>query len=745
MSIAEKLQTVYDGVEDVRDALQEIDINLGRGTVDTLGDDIRTLSAGGTGYGFKVYGDVRTEEEVEVEDPDTHETSTETEYTYTRSLILDSVLAAKGDDLNTDVIDGIGELDGDMVDIAGGLVQIPLNTGVVITVDPAKVYVKFRDPIVEDIVLSHWGTDGKITLAQVRAITNLSTYFKNTAIETFNEFKWFDGITSTGRDHTFQNCTSLVEVKLPRVAGIDQCAFHGCTSLAHITIPDSFTQIGNGYTYQSGFFQGTAIEEIVIPDSVTLTSTDAFLGMPNLKKIVLGEGFRFPGSTSTSEWVLFADNPELENIENFPVEWNPACTNKLLSGYFSNCPKLVFTPNMLSLIQQIEGFAGNAHFFVGTKIYDFAPNATLIFPNITANPTKNQWSYKFMSNLSEGGYVVQFPNWTEYPAACYIGNAGKVVFSDNVTVMARFAQGSGAVPEFILPTATPPTLEYEGDPTGDSVSRIYVPANSLTAYQAAENWSLFANKIKAYKDPSTAAATFCSIPDVAPIPVDYTKVHYISNIDGDGIKNCQISNLGYMPKRYSQILLDFEHEVLSNASGTDYAIILYAGGPYYDFCVKFSSDAGDRNPYIYRQTSVNANYPNPMGLTLHQKWYYNSHITNESYGQRSTLKFNYHWTEYHGLAHQVDEVSGDATSNLALLRHGNNLAQNRKIKIYRLCMFEPVTEFTDVDDPSQYEIVRDYVPAMRNSDGVYGLYERLTETFYPSTITAAQFSGPAYE
>lgn len=109
------------------------------------------------------------------------------------------------------------------------------------------------------------------------------------------------------------------------------------------------------------------------------------------------------------------------------------------------------------------------------------------------------------------------------------------------------------------------------------------------------------------------------------------------------------------------------------------------------------------------------------------------------------MKFNYHWTEYHGLAHQVDEVSGDATSNLALLRYGNNLTQTRKIKIYRLCMFEPVTEFTDVDDPSQYEIVRDYIPAMRNADGVYGLYERLTGTFYSSTISSAPFSGPAYE
>jgi hypothetical protein len=155
MSIATKLQTIYDGVEDVRDALQEFNTDLGRGSIDTLGDDIRTLSAGGSGVGVKVYGDIRSEEEVEVEDPDTGETTTETEYTYTNSLILDGSITAKGYDITTDVIDGLGELDGDMVSLPGGLIEIPLNTGTKLTVNPTKVEVVFRDPIVENIVVTN--------------------------------------------------------------------------------------------------------------------------------------------------------------------------------------------------------------------------------------------------------------------------------------------------------------------------------------------------------------------------------------------------------------------------------------------------------------------------------------------------------------------------------------------------------------------------------------------------------------
>jgi hypothetical protein len=81
---------------------------------------------------------------------------------------------------------------------------------------------------------------------------------------------------------------------------------------------------------------------------------------------------------------------------------------------------------------------------------------------------------------------------------------------------------------------------------------------------------------------------------------------------------------------------------------------------------------------------------------------------------------------------------------MTLFRYNNNLGMtSRQVKVYRLCIWEPITEFTDVDDPTQYELVRDYIPVMRNSDGVFGLYERLTDNFYPSTATA--FSGPAYE
>ena len=751
MSIASKLQTIYTGIEDVRDALQDIDPSLGRGTIGTLGDDVRTLMSGGSGYGFKVYGDVRSEEEVEVEDPETGETTTETEYTYTNSLILDSILAAKGDDLNTDVIDGIGELDGDMVNLAGGKVQIPLKGGLKITVDPAKVYVKFRDPLVENIVMTNWGTDGKITLSAVRAITSLSTYFVGTAIETFNEFKWFDGLVynpGTGANsgdepYPFRNCTSLKEIKLPRVASLGNGAFCNCSSLTSIVIPDSFTDLGKGYSYSNPYFKNTKIEEIIIPSSVTTTSLDCFSGMPNLKRIVWGDNLPFPRTftAGTYPYGFLTGCPNLEKIENITTVNSAGCNIRI-----NECPKLDCSNFWQMACQNQKHFNcwSISHWFGNTKFFEASPNGVYTFSGLTADNTDNERpGYLWENATSEGGYVMEFPYWNVNPYVLRAGSrVGKIVFSEDVECVGGQFIYETYAPEVILPCTTPPSITGDDALSMPAVVRIYVPANSLSSYLADAKWSTISNKLRAYKDPSTAAATFCSIPSVAPIPSTYTKVDYISNIDGDTAKNCQISNLGYIWKQYSQIQLDFSHKFIANVSNSNY--IFSSVRNHKDFEFTLSSVADDKNPIIYRYTSTNANYPNPMGLTLDQKWYYNSKITGESYGQRSTLKFNYHWTEYHGIAHQVDEVTGDAGVNMTLFRYNNNLGMtSRQVKVYRLCIWEPITGFTDVDDPTQYELVRDYVPVMRNSDGVFGLYERLTDNFYPSTATA--FSGPAYE
>jgi hypothetical protein len=63
--------------------------------------------------------------------------------------------------------------------------------------------------------------------------------------------------------------------------------------------------------------------------------------------------------------------------------------------------------------------------------------------------------------------------------------------------------------------------------------------------------------------------------------------------------------------------LDFSHKYVQTVSNSDY--IFSSVRNQKDFEFTLSSVADDKNPCIYRSTSANANYPNPMGLTLDQK------------------------------------------------------------------------------------------------------------------------------
>lgn len=754
MNIANKLEQIYNGVEDVREALQEFDENLGRGTVDTLGDDVRIASAG-KGYGVKVYGDVRSEEEVEVEDPDTHEISTETQYTYTKTLLLNRNLNASEEELSTSIIDGLGELGGDMVTLANGNVEIPLATSTTLTVNPAKVYVYFKDPIVENIVLTNWGTDGKITLAEVREITSLGTNFIGSDIESFNELKWFDGLnynpsTGAGGDDElfpFKNCKKLVDITLPRVHSLGNGPFYGCESLAKITIPDSFTDLGKGNTYGKPYFYNTQIEELIIPSSVTHTCYNCFNGMPNLKKIVWGENLAFPRNytlNDTYPYLNIKNCPNLETIEN--IVFNNQYGVNLVCGGTNKLDYSTILPRVETMSIITGKFSTGQRPFEDSNIFDYAQNGIVTFANLPQNESGSELDYLFNSS-SEAGFIMRFPNWTKGVSLCRAGNVGRVELNTNVeSVTYRFWNNS-SITEFILPTTTPPasTVPPEGsdyEAMNDTV-RVFVPEQSMSSYLADEYWNRHAAHLRPIVD--TSNVEFCSIPDISPVPTDYSKVEYIKNYTGETPVNCQISDIGYQMKQHTQLLLDFSHEWYQDVSEYDTKECLFnAGGLNTDFYVTISSS--DRNPSIYRKTSHSNDYPNRMGLDLNQRWYFNSNVTGEKFGQRSTLKMSDKCIQYHGLIHPVDEMSGDSNANIAFLSNKNSQGiSGRKLKIYRMCMFEPTAGCNDYDDPTQYEIVRDYIPVMRNSDNVFGLYERITDTFYPSTVTAAQFSGPIYE
>ena len=742
MSIANKLENIYNSLENVREAMQELDPDIARKDVDTLADDIRTLFSAKRGFGVDVYKDVVPEESEEPGEPvepggiEQFVDASEEQEEDTKINIFSSVLGVSDIPFDTDVLDGIGELSGDMVTLDNGYVQVPLGPNAIITVDPERVEVKFKDPLVQSIVISNWGQNDKINLKQVRAITNLGSNFHNTAIETFNEFKWFDGLTSTGREYYFENCSSLKEITLPRAISLAQSPFVGCTSLEKLTLPDTLLNLGQDYTYSRGYIDGTKIEEIVIPSSVTKTNSQCFIDAPYLKKIVWGDNLPFPRQDSSNtdyKTASFGNCPNLETIENLP---NVFQAN--VPTHFKGDVKLDFTEIYPKLVPVINNtwLGGNNSYFDETNFFDYAPNGIAEFTGITGTETEVTTNRMFQSN-SEAGFTAKFPNWINYPCFRYFNGVGRIELSENtVSLEQTFAYSCDAT-EYLLPCTTPPSLS-EYNELGKFV-RIFVPEQAMSAYLADDIWSQHASHLRPI--PDLSSVEFCTIPDIAPVPIDYTRVEYIRNYDDNGLINCFIGNIGYQLKQHSQILLDFSHERYASAE-QDSECLFNSGLGNKDFYITIHSN--DVYPAIYRFISNS----NTVGLTLDQKWYFNSNVTGEEFGKRSTLKFSNKYVEYHGLVKKVDETTADSSDNISFLKYNDNYGlRGRKVHIYRLCIFEPIENCNDYNDPTQYQLVRDYIPVMRNSDGKFGLYERIVEsgTFYSSTKSGAEFVGPKHE
>ena len=122
--------------------------------------------------------------------------------------------------------------------------------------------------------------------------------------------------------------TKITTISIPdSVTTIKACAFEGCSLLEKIEIPDSVTYIGEVAfkdcvklkeiklpsklkTLSLSFAEGTMIEEIIVPDTVTKYGSDNFDyyidNMPYLKN--------FKCSRNVNQHVWFSNCPKLESI-----------------------------------------------------------------------------------------------------------------------------------------------------------------------------------------------------------------------------------------------------------------------------------------------------------------------------------------------------------------------------------------------------------------------------------------------
>lgn len=183
---------------------------------------------------------------------------------------------------------------------------------------PVGNYIQFEDKAVEAICVANWSSDGiGLTEEDAAAVTTIGTIFKgNTEITSFDEFRYFTGVTFLGTSTNqttggaFNGCTSLRSIKLPSsVTHLRPGAFYNCTSLRSVGDLSNVTRID---IYA---FAGTSLE-----GEINLASAEGAIGYrsftkTNITKIVSLGNATIIGGSSMSNTGAFAECGLLQSVE----------------------------------------------------------------------------------------------------------------------------------------------------------------------------------------------------------------------------------------------------------------------------------------------------------------------------------------------------------------------------------------------------------------------------------------------
>ena len=239
----------------------------------------------------------------------------------------------------------------------------------------------------------------------------------------------------------FSNCSSLKEIVIPEgVKSIEYGAFSSCISLTDITLPVGVEIIG-----ENAFTRCSSLASIDIPNTVTTIGIMAFMDCTSLTRIVIPDNV-----TSISNYAFF-NCTSLTDI-SFPVgiEIIGVCA-------FNNCSSLsnIDIPSTVRLIN-------SAAFYGCTSLTDIVI------------PCKSICSEAFRE-----------------------GKLKRVTIGEEVSDIGLHAfMNQNELERITILAVNPPAINSETFVNTNDCP-IYVPANSLAAYQTAFNWTYYSDRIHA--------------------------------------------------------------------------------------------------------------------------------------------------------------------------------------------------------------------------------------------------------
>ena len=287
----------------------------------------------------------------------------------------------------------------------------------------------------------------------------------------------------------FASCNSLTSIAIPSGV-VGPYAFSTCTNLASVVINEGVTEIGS-----NAFYWCQGITSIVIPHSVTKIGSGAFSDCHNLKDIAISENISILGDGAFSG---------CKSITSFSV---PQKITEIENNLFRGCDKL-------ESITLPEGITK-----IGENAFSYCYNLSSI--NLPDNITKiGQYAFWDCRSLTH----ITIPKGVEEIKAWTFGKCKSLKTIDipeGVTEIGREAFELCGITSITLPKSlteieywaflncdslhtivckalVPPLCSHDifkdaFDNAVKSNCTLFVPDDSITAYQAAEEWKDFYN------------------------------------------------------------------------------------------------------------------------------------------------------------------------------------------------------------------------------------------------------------
>lgn len=292
------------------------------------------------------------------------------------------------------------------------------------------------------------------------------------------------GTTSIG-NYAFYNCTSLTSVTIPNtVTSIGDGAFFACSRLNNVTIPSSVTSMNANQL----FSYCTSLTSITFPDSVTTIGAWLFDGCNALTEIIVGSGitsipanaFSISSSnTSMQKIIMKATTPPslasynaFENTHNCPIYVPSASVNTYKTAYrWSNLASRIYPIQQVATVDNTPVYN-----------YDLGMTSSTMITSTNMQKMPTGTSLELAEGIIDAGG--SFGNYTSITLpSTFTSFDDQGMIGNTTTTLTCLA-------------TTPPTAE-RNDIGGANLTAIYVPAASVSDYQAASGWSNFASIIQA--------------------------------------------------------------------------------------------------------------------------------------------------------------------------------------------------------------------------------------------------------